>query len=125
MMSNYSTAVISAHQIALNFTSLLYMIPLSISMGATILVGQAVGAGQMRDAKQYSFLGVGLAVAFSFCLDCDSSCFQGTDCLPLYDGYRDYWIGDSFLHLCRTVSIIGCDPSSCPRCAYEAIRMSI
>lgn len=66
MMSNYSTAVISAHQIALNFTSLLYMIPLSISMGATILVGQAVGAGQMRDAKQYSFLGVGLAIAFSF-----------------------------------------------------------
>lgn len=66
MMSNYSTAVISAHQIALNFTSLLYMLPLSISMGATILVGQAVGAGQMRDAKQYSFLGVGLAIVFSF-----------------------------------------------------------
>ncbi len=66
MMSNYSTAVISAHQIALNFTSLLYMLPLSISMGATILVGQAVGAGQMRDAKQYSYLSVGLAIAFSF-----------------------------------------------------------
>lgn len=65
MMSNYSTAVISAHQIALNFTSLLYMLPLSISMGATILVGQAVGAGQMRDAKQYSYLSVGLAIAFS------------------------------------------------------------
>lgn len=65
MMSKYSTEVISAHQIALNFSSLLYMIPLSISMGATILVGQAVGAGQLRDAKQYSFLAVGLAVAFS------------------------------------------------------------
>ena len=85
MMSNYSTAVISAHQIALNFTSLLYMIPMSISMGATILVGQAVGAGQMRDAKQYSFLGVGLAIAFSFVVHCDSSCIQGTDCFPLYD----------------------------------------
>lgn len=66
MMSNYSTAVISAHQIALNFTSLLYMLPLSISMGATILVGQAVGAGQIRDAKQYSYLSVGLAIALSF-----------------------------------------------------------
>ncbi len=66
MMSNYSTAIISAHQIALNFTSLLYMIPLSISMGATILVGQAVGAGQFRDAKQYSYLSIGLAIAFSF-----------------------------------------------------------
>ncbi len=65
MMSNYSTIVISAHQVALNFSSLLYMIPLSISMGATILVGQSVGAGQFRDAKQYSFLAVGLAIAFS------------------------------------------------------------
>ncbi|MGN7386496.1 MATE family efflux transporter [Sporosarcina sp. SAFN-015] len=65
MMSNYSTTVISAHQVALNFSSLLYMIPLSISMGATILVGQAVGGDQFRDAKQYSFLAVGLAIAFS------------------------------------------------------------
>ena len=35
-------------------------------MGATILVGQEVGAGRMRDAKQYSYLGVGLAIVFSF-----------------------------------------------------------
>ena len=66
LMANYSTAVISAHQIALNFTSLLYMIPLSISMGATILVGQEVGAGRMRDAKHYSYLSVAFAVLFSF-----------------------------------------------------------
>ena len=65
-MANYSTAVISAHQIALNFSSLLYMIPLSISMGATILVGQEIGAGRTRDAKHYSYLGVGLAIVFSF-----------------------------------------------------------
>ncbi|QUW22381.1 MATE family efflux transporter [Sporosarcina sp. Marseille-Q4063] len=66
LMANYSTAVISAHQIALNFTSLLYMIPLSISIGTTILVGQEVGAGRMRDAKHYSYLSVGLAILFSF-----------------------------------------------------------
>lgn len=66
LMSGYTTETISAHQIALNFTSLLYMVPLSISMGATILVGQAVGAGQLKDAKHYSFLAVGLAILFSF-----------------------------------------------------------
>ena len=66
LMANYSTAVISAHQIALNFTSLLYMIPLSISMGATILVGQSIGAGQLKDAKHYSYLGIVFAVLFSF-----------------------------------------------------------
>ena len=66
LMANYSTGVISAHQIALNFTSLLYMIPLSISMGATILVGQSVGAGQLKDAKHYSYLGILFAILFSF-----------------------------------------------------------
>lgn len=64
-MSNYSTETISAHQIALNFTSLLYMIPLSLSMGATILVGHAVGAGRWKEAKEYSWLSVFLAIVFS------------------------------------------------------------
>lgn len=66
LMANYSTAIISAHQIALNFTSLLYMIPLSISMGVTILVGQEIGAGRFRDARQYSYISIGIAVLFSF-----------------------------------------------------------
>ncbi|MFJ5769749.1 MATE family efflux transporter [Psychrobacillus sp. NPDC093180] len=66
LMSKYSTEVISAHQIAMNFTSLLYMIPLSIAMGATILVGHEVGAKRYKDAKTYSWLSVGTAVFFSF-----------------------------------------------------------
>ncbi len=65
LMSTYSTEVISAHQVALNFTSLLYMVPLSISMGATILVGQSVGAGRLAEAKRYSYMGIGFAVSFS------------------------------------------------------------
>lgn len=66
MMGGYGTEVISSHQIAMNFTSLLYMVPLSVSMGATILVGQEVGAKRYRDAKQYSWMAVGIAVIFSF-----------------------------------------------------------
>lgn len=70
MMSTYGTITIAAHQIAINFTSLLYMLPLSISMGATILVGFEIGAGRFKDAKQYSWLSVGTAVAFSFVSAC-------------------------------------------------------
>ncbi|WP_144509718.1 MATE family efflux transporter [Bacillus sp. FJAT-22090] len=66
LMSVYSTQVISAHQIAMNFTSLLYMVPLSIAMGATILVGHEVGAKRYKDARTYSWLSVGTAVFFSF-----------------------------------------------------------
>ncbi len=65
MMSVYGTITIAAHQIALNFASLLYMLPLSISMGATILVGFEIGAKRLPDAKRYSWLGVAAAVSLS------------------------------------------------------------
>ncbi|GAE31037.1 MATE family efflux transporter [Halalkalibacter hemicellulosilyticus] len=54
----FSTVTVAAHQIALSFTSLIFMIPLSISMALTIVVGFSVGGGQIRNAKQYGYLGV-------------------------------------------------------------------
>jgi multidrug resistance protein, MATE family len=62
LMSNFDTNIIASHQSAMNFASFLYMIPLSISMALTILVGFKVGAGRFSDAKEYSWLGVGLAL---------------------------------------------------------------
>ncbi|PPA71184.1 MATE family efflux transporter [Jeotgalibacillus proteolyticus] len=64
-MSSYSTEVVAAHQAAINFSSFLYMIPLSIAMALTIVVGFEVGAGRMKDAKLYSWMGVGVAVTIS------------------------------------------------------------
>lgn len=64
-MSTFNTAVIAAHQIALNFASLLYMIPLSISMALTIVVGFEIGAARYRDAKEYSWMGVAVAVVMA------------------------------------------------------------
>ncbi|MBM7577352.1 MATE family efflux transporter [Jeotgalibacillus terrae] len=61
-MSVYSTEVIAAHQAAINFSSFLYMIPLSISMALTIVVGFEAGAGRMHDARIYSYMGVTIAV---------------------------------------------------------------
>lgn len=65
LMSSFDTVTIASHQAALNFASALYMIPLSISMGLTILVGFEVGAKRYQDAKQYSFLGIAIAVSLS------------------------------------------------------------
>ncbi|MGE6752409.1 MATE family efflux transporter [Rossellomorea sp. NPDC071047] len=61
LMSNYDTVVIAAHQAAINFASFLYMIPLSISMALTIVVGYEIGAKRLRDAKIYSWMGVSFA----------------------------------------------------------------
>ncbi len=49
LMARFGDAVIAAHQIAINFASLTFMVPLSIGMATTVRVGHAVGAG-MREA---------------------------------------------------------------------------
>ncbi|WP_078380358.1 MATE family efflux transporter [Sutcliffiella halmapala] len=65
LMSSFDTITIASHQVALNFASLLYMIPLSISMALTILIGFEIGANRTKDAKQYTIIGVIAAVALS------------------------------------------------------------
>jgi len=66
LMSRFSTVVIAAHQAAMNFSSLLYMIPLSISMAMTIAVGFEAGAKRFKDAKDYAFIGIIVAVSIAF-----------------------------------------------------------
>lgn len=54
----FDTVTIAAHQAAISFTSLIFMLPLSISMTLTILVAYEVGAKRINHAKQYSRFGV-------------------------------------------------------------------
>ncbi|KOP67141.1 multidrug transporter MatE [Bacillus sp. FJAT-18019] len=65
LMSSFDTATIAAHQAALNFATTLYMLPLSICMSLTILVGYEVGSGRTKDAWRYAKLGIGTAVILS------------------------------------------------------------
>ncbi|WLR57168.1 MATE family efflux transporter [Mesobacillus subterraneus] len=58
MISKFNITTIAAYQSALNIVSFLYMIPMSISMAQTVLVGFEVGAGRYNDAKAYSWMGI-------------------------------------------------------------------
>ncbi|GAA0360178.1 MATE family efflux transporter [Bacillus horti] len=64
-MSTFDTTTIASHQAALNFASALYMVPLSISMALTILIGFEVGAKRYKDAKQYGYIGIGFSIMMS------------------------------------------------------------
>ncbi len=66
LMSAFDTVTIAAHQAALNFASLLYMVPLSMSMALTILVGFEVGGKRFSDAKQYSYLVMLISIGMAF-----------------------------------------------------------
>lgn len=65
LMSSFDTMTIAAHQAAMNFASTLYMLPLSICMSLTILVGFEAGSKRMKDARQYAKLGIGSAIVLS------------------------------------------------------------
>nr|WP_309101537.1 MATE family efflux transporter [Fredinandcohnia onubensis] len=62
LISKFSVTTVAAYQSALNIVSFLYMIPVSISMALTVLVGFEVGAKRFKDAKIYSWLGIALSM---------------------------------------------------------------
>lgn len=65
LLSAFDTETIAAHTIAMNFASMLYMMPLSISMALTIAVGFEVGAKNFKNAKAYSYIGIIIAVSMA------------------------------------------------------------
>lgn len=65
LMSRFDTLTIAAHQAANNFASTLYMLPLSICLALTILVGFETGAARLKDAKQYAVIGISTAIGLS------------------------------------------------------------
>lgn len=62
-LSRYGTDALAAYQIADNFASLVYMLPVSCSMALTILIATAVGAGDMTLARRYKKAGFVVAMA--------------------------------------------------------------
>ncbi|MGM8213110.1 MATE family efflux transporter [Virgibacillus sp. W0430] len=70
LMSVYSTNTIAAHQAALNFASLLYMIPLSVGMALTIAISYEVGAKRFHDARQYGNIGIASGVGIAIFCGC-------------------------------------------------------
>lgn len=69
LMGWISTPALAAHQIALQITAILFMVPFGISMAATVRVGHAAGrgdhAGVRRAGVMAMLLGVALAALFT------------------------------------------------------------
>ncbi|MDX1398043.1 MAG: MATE family efflux transporter, partial [Oceanospirillum sp.] len=57
---------VAAHQIALNVTSVTFMVPLSLAMALTVRVGNSIGAGGYGYGKRVSLVGTGCTVFACF-----------------------------------------------------------
>jgi MATE family multidrug resistance protein len=62
LMGLISTTALAAHQIALQITAILFMVPFGISMAATVRVGHAVGRNDASAVRRAGFVAVLLGI---------------------------------------------------------------
>jgi multidrug resistance protein, MATE family len=69
LMGLISTTALAAHQVALQVTAILFMVPFGIGMAATVRVGHAVGRNDAAAVKRAglvaTLLGIGLVAVFT------------------------------------------------------------
>lgn len=64
LIAGFGSREVAAHQIALNFTSLVFMVPLSMGIALLTRVGQSLGAGDPATARFRAWVGVNAGLGF-------------------------------------------------------------
>ena len=65
LVARFGSTQVAAHQIALNFTSLVFMVPLSLGLAVLTRVGQSLGAGEPVAARFRAWVGVAASLVFA------------------------------------------------------------
>jgi len=71
LMGTLGAVAVAGHQVALNYAAFMFMIPLGVSLAATVRVGQAQGRGDRPGARLAGVVGMGVAtsaMAVSACI---------------------------------------------------------
>lgn len=63
LMGLISTTALAAHQVALQVTAILFMVPFGISMAATVRVGHALGRNDPAAVRRAGFVAIALGIA--------------------------------------------------------------
>jgi MATE family multidrug resistance protein len=65
LMARFGTDAVAAHQIAINFASITFMVPMSIGMATTVRVGYVAGAGVASAVRLRGLAGIGMGACFA------------------------------------------------------------
>jgi MATE family multidrug resistance protein len=66
-MGGMGTAVMAAHQVAINLASLTFMVPLGVAQATAVRVSNAIGAGNPGGARRAASSGMILGAGFMTC----------------------------------------------------------
>lgn len=65
LLTPFGAQVVASHQVAINYSSLVFMVPLSMAMAVTIKVGFAIGENKLEQAKRISYIAIAIGVAIA------------------------------------------------------------
>ena len=68
MVGSLGSNIVASHQIALNFASMVFMLPLSIGMALTVRIGHAMGNKSHLRARHSAHVGVAFTGILALCL---------------------------------------------------------
>jgi MATE family multidrug resistance protein len=67
LVGRFGDVQIAAHQIGLNFSALIFMLPMGLSAALSIRVGHALGARDPREARAIAWTGIRLGLMIAAC----------------------------------------------------------
>ncbi|MBS1156957.1 MAG: hypothetical protein H6R07_2881 [Proteobacteria bacterium] len=65
LIARLGATQVAAHQVALNFTGIVFMIPSALGHALTVRVGQALGAGNPQQARQTGLNGIRMGLLYA------------------------------------------------------------
>jgi MATE family multidrug resistance protein len=99
------TTALAAHQIALQVASILFMVPLGISLAATVRVGHAVGRGDPAGVRRAGFTAIALGGVLMAAMTAGVVAFRHE--IPLFFLGGDASAHADTVRLCATLLLIG------------------
>lgn len=67
LIGRLGAATLAAHQIALNYSALMFMVPMSLGQALTVKIGHMLGAQNPQRARRFAALGAISAILFALC----------------------------------------------------------
>jgi len=83
LMGWMGTATVAAHQIAINYAALMFMVPLGVAFATTVRVGNAAGRGDRAAVRRAGHTGMALGAGF-MCLSAAVMLGAGEHIVALY-----------------------------------------
>ncbi|MDB6062587.1 MAG: multidrug resistance protein [Verrucomicrobiaceae bacterium] len=67
LVGQLGATTLAAHQIALNYSAMMFMVPMSLGLALTVKIGHALGANEPSRARRFAGFGAITSVLFAVC----------------------------------------------------------